>query len=255
MTSDKKEQSDIPCRHTFAAAVELFLSLAKEQATNGHVSIDGLDVIAQAIQNDPNVQKKYCDAQFERCATHMRQSIRNTPRVNVYGRIISQPFEHLLKQDQPVLASAQLANFFFAVQSILGRDKYESFMERSLRLMERISRDKGTTFTYEDLYGDEECWEIRWDSYVALASFFRKFNIRKDWYKRTLQSEPETPGIGIGPYPFSDFQFKTQMMCIFKDFTNLTDIERTKFEKRFKKAERKEFSTFLANIAAIEEEA
>jgi hypothetical protein len=88
---------------------------------------------------------------------------------------------------------------------------------------------------------------------MALAGFFRKFIVRKDWYKRVMQSDPETPGTGIGPYPFSDFQFKSQMMCIFSEFTNLSDDERKKFEKRFSKADRKEFSAFLANVASIEE--
>lgn len=255
MASDEKIDSDIPCRATFASAIQLFLQLAKDQAKDGQISVDGLDLVAQAIQDDPDIREKYCDAQFERCSAHMRMSIRNTPRVNVYGRIMSQPFEHMLNQDPPVIASAQLVSYFHAIQNILGRASYEKYMERSLRLMERISRDCGSQFTYEDLYKDEECWDIRWDSFMALAGFFRKFSIRKDWYNRILQSDPETPGIGIGPYPFSDYQFKIQMMCVFAAFTNLTDEERKKFEKRFSKTARKEFSTFLANVASIEEEA
>jgi hypothetical protein len=251
----KKTKSDIPCRHTFAAAIDLFLQLAKEQAKDGMVSVDGLDFVAQVIQDDPRVTEKYCDAQFERCSAHMRMSIRNTPRLNVYGRIISQPFEHLLSKKQPVLASAQLGNFFHAIEAILGRAKYETFMERSLHVMERITTARGSNFTHQDLYADKESWEIRWDSIIAMAGFFKKFQLRKDWYKRVMQSDPETPGIGIGPYPFSDFQFKSQMMCIFADFTNLTDDERQIFEKRYSKTDRQAFSTFLANVASIEEEA
>jgi len=255
MTANKKIDSDIPCRSTFAAAVDLFLQLAKEQAHDGKVSIDGLDVIAQAIQNDPEVREKYCSAQIEHCSAHMRMSILNVPRINVYGRIISQPFEHLLKQDQAVLSSAQLPNFFHAIEVILGRAEYEKFMERSLRLMDRVSGEKGNNFTYQDLYVDQKCWEIRWDSFMEIAGFFKKFDLRKDWYKRIMQSDPHTPGLGLGPYPFSDFQFKTQMMCIFSAFTNLSDDERALFEKKYSKTKRKEFSTFLANVASIEEEA
>ncbi|MDV7341552.1 hypothetical protein RYZ26_18245 [Terasakiella sp. A23] len=254
MVVKKKIESDIPCRHTFQSAVDLFLQLAKEQAQDGQVSVDTLDFVAQAIQSDPEVREKYCDAQIERCASHMRMSIRNAPRVNVYGRIISQPFEHLLKNDQPVMASAQLANFFHAIEVILGRAKYETFMERSLRLMENRSRDLGSKFTYMELYKDPECWNIRWDSFMALAGFFGKFTMRKDWYKRVMQSDPETPGTGMGPFPFSDFQFKSQMMCIFGDFTNFDDEEQALFEGRYSKKERKELSAFLANVASIEEE-
>lgn len=255
MTTKNKEQTDIPCRHTFAAAIELFLKLAKEQAQDGKISVDGLDFVAQVIQDDPEVTKKYCDAQFERCSAHMRMSIRNTPRLNVYGRIVSQPFEHLLNQKQPVLASVQLGNFFHAIEAILGRAKYESFMERSLRLMERITHEEGSNFTHQHLYNDKEAWEIRWDSLIALAGFFKKFQLRKDWYKRIMQSDPDTPGQGVGPYPFSDFQFKAQMMCVFSDFTNLSDVERAQFEKRYSKDDRKSFSTFLANVVSIEDEA
>lgn len=255
MVVKKKTETQISCRQTFAAGVDLFLQLAKEQAQDGQVSVATLDFVAQAIQSDPDVREKYCDAQIERCASQMRMSIRNTPRVNVYGRIISQPFEHLLKNDQPVMASAQLANFFHAVENILGRAKYESMMERSLRLMEQLSRELGSNFTYMELYKHPDCWSIRWDSFMALAGFFGKFVMRKDWYKRIMQSHPDSPGQGIGPYPFSDFQFKTQMMCIFGDFTNLDDEERSWFEKRYSEKERKELSAFLANVASIEEEA
>lgn len=254
MASDKKDQSDISCRATFASAVDLFLQLAKEQAHDGMLSVDALDLIAHAIEHDPNIREKYCAAQFERCSANMRMSIKNTPRVNIFGRVISQPFEHLLKQDQPVLAIAQLSLFFHAIENILGRAAYEKYMERSLRLMERVSAAKGNSFTYEDLYDEEECWEIRWDCFMAIASFFKKFITRKDWYKRIMQSDPETPGHGIGPYPFSDYQFKVQMMCIFGAFTNFEDIEREKFEKRYSKQDRKDFSAFLSNVASIEED-
>jgi len=255
MATIKKEKSDIPCRNTFAAAIDLFLKLAKEQARDGKISVDGLDLVAQVIQDDPAITEKYCDAQFERCSAHMRKSIRNTPRINVYGRIIAQPFEHLLNQNQPVLASAQLGNFFHAIEAILGRAKYETFMEISLRLMERVTLEKGSNFTHQCLYDDPESWEIRWDSLVAMATFFKKFQLRKEWYKRIMQSDPETPGQGTGPYPFSDFQFKSQMMCVFTDFTNLSDEELAFFEKRYSKAERKTFSSFLTNVVSIEEEA
>ncbi|NVJ90743.1 MAG: hypothetical protein HWE34_03745 [Methylocystaceae bacterium] len=250
----KTKETDLPCKHTFTSAIDLFLQLAKEQAENGQVSLATLDFVAQAIQTDPDVREKYCDAQFEKCAGHMRMSIRNAPRINVYGRIVSQPFEHLLKNEPPVMASAQLNNFFHAIEIILGRAKYESFMERSLRMMDRLSQEHGSSFRYAHLYDDSECWDIRWDSFMALAGFFSKFQMRKDWYKRVMQSDPETPGVGLGAYPFSDFQFKTQMMCIFSDFTNFDDTERAHFEERYTKRERKELSAFLANVAAIEEE-
>ncbi len=255
MASNDDVESDIPCRATFAAAVDLFLQLAKEQSIDGQVSVDGLDLVAQAIQSDPDIRHKYCDAQFERCSAHMRISINNVPRVNIFGRVISQPFEHLLKRDKPVIATAQLSNFFHAIEHILGRANYERFMERSLRLMERLTTEHGSRFTYEHLYVDEECWDIRWDCLMALAIFFGNFDVRKEWFKRVMQSDPNTPGTGMGPYPFSDFHFKTQMMCVFTDFTNLSDEERAKFEKRFTKKDRKAFSSFLANIASIQEEA
>jgi hypothetical protein len=255
MESKKNTGSDVTCRETFAAAVDLFLQLAKEQAQDGKLSLDGLDLIAQAIQNDPDIRHKYCQAHFERCSANMRKSIKNVPRVNIFGRIISQPFEHLLKQDQPVLATAQLSNYFHAIEHILGRANYERFMERSLRLMERLTTQEGSRFTYQHLYQDEECWEIRWDCIIALATFFTNFDVRKEWFKRVMQSDPDTPGTGIGSYLYSDFHFKSQMMCIFTDFTNLSEEEQGKFEKRFTKKERKAFSSFLANVASIEEEA
>ncbi len=254
MAERKTEESDIPCRQTYAAAVNLFLQLAKERAQNGVISVDTLDIVAHAIQNDPTVRKKYCDTQFERCAEYVRLSLQNTPRINVYGRIISEPFEHLFKKEPPLMASGQLVNFFHAIQAILGRAEYENLMERSLRLMEQVSRDRGNEFKYSDLYETETCWEIRWDSFVALADFFTKFNLRKEWYKRVMQSDPDTPGQGIGPYPFSEFQFKQQMMCIFDAFANLSDDEHDIFEKRYSKKQRKDFSTFLANVVSIEDE-
>jgi len=255
MAENNIGKSDIPCRQTYAAAVDLFLQLAKERAQNGVISIDTLDIVAHAIQNDPNVRKKYCDTQFERCSEYVRLSLQNTPRINVYGRIISEPFEHLFKKEPPLMASGQLVNFFHAIQAILGRAEYENLMERSLRLMEQVSRDRGNEFKYADLYETKTCWEIRWDSFVALADFFTKFEVRKEWYKRIMQSDPDTPGQGIGPYPFSEFQFKQQMMCIFDAFANLSDDEHSVFEKRYGKKQRKDFSTFLANVVSIEDEA
>ncbi len=255
MAQNKQSGSDLPCRQTFAAAVELFLQLAKEQAKGGQVSVDALDMVAQVIESDPDVRKKYCDEQFEKCSQYVRLSMQQTPRVNVFGRIIAQPFENLLNGSPPVMATGQLANFFYTVEAILGRASYETYMERSLRLMERVSHEKGNEFTYNDLYSHQQCWEIRWDTYVALAEFFTKFELRKDWYKRMMQSDPDTPGQGIGPYPFSDYQFKAQMMCVFRAFTNLTDEELKRFEHRFKEKERENMSRFLAHVASIEDEA
>ncbi|SCA58184.1 hypothetical protein MTBPR1_90031 [Candidatus Terasakiella magnetica] len=254
MADKKQEQTDIPCQQTFNSAVDLFLLLAKQQAHEGQVSLDALDFVAQAIQTDPAVREKYCDKQFERCSQQVRQSMQKTPRINVYGRIVSQPFETLLNRDPVVLATPQLTNFFHAIEALLGRAQYETLMETSLRLMERISQEKGNKFTYYDLYVDKECWNIRWDSFMALAGFFSKFNIRKDWYIRVMQSDPHTPGQGVGQYPFSDFQFKQQMMCIFKEFTNLSDDERKVFEKRYSEKQRNDLSKFLANVAAIDDE-
>jgi len=249
------ETSDIPCRQTFAAAVDLFLQLARERAKDDVISLDTLDAIAHAIQHDPSVRKKYCDSQFERCSEYVRLSLQNTPRINIYGRIISQPFEHLFKRDQPIIASAQLSNFFYAIEAILGRAEYETLMERSLRLMEHVSREAGNKFKYADLYDHPKCWDIRWDSFIALANFFSKFDMRKDWYKRMMQSDPDTPGQSIGPYPFSEYQFKQQMMCIFDAFANLSKDEHARFEKRYSKQQRKVFSAFLAHVVSIEDEA
>lgn len=253
-TDPQNDKTDLPCRHTFASAVDLFLQLAKERAENGHVSVASLDFVAQAIQSDPEVRRKYCDAHFENCATHMRNSVQMAPRINVYGRIIAQPFERLIKTSPTIIPSAQLANFFHAMENILGRAEYEGFMERSLRLMGELSYELGNSFSYEDLYAHPDCWDIRWDSQMAMAAFFQKFQIRKDWFKRIMQSNPETPGLGVGRFPYADFHFKAQMMCVFEDFTNLSDEERARFEQRYNKAQRKALSAFLANIAALEEE-
>ncbi|WP_135080365.1 hypothetical protein [Terasakiella sp. SH-1] len=252
MSDETEHHPDVPCRRTFNTAVELFLTLAKQQEYNGQVSLEALEAVSEALHHDPAVHEKYCDKLFERCSEQIRRSMQKTPRVNVYGRIVAQPFETLLNRDPVVIATAQLNNFFHAIEVILGRAKYEHLMEDSLRLMERISRDRGSKFTYYDLYISDECWEIRWDSFMALAGFFTKFNIRKDWFIRMMQSDTHNPGHGIGAYPFTDYQFKEMMMCIFREFTNLSDEQRVIFEKRYNQKERDDLSKFLANIAALE---
>lgn len=254
MASDRPSKTAPTCRHTFDSAIDLFLKLAKDQQHNGHLSYETLELIAKSIKTDPQIEDKYCSFLFQNCAAQMRMSLRSSPRVNVYGRIIAEPFEHLLKSDQPVIVNSQLANFFYAIEVILGRANYEKFMERSVQLMDKITKETGDTFTYEALYSHPKCWEIRWDSFMALAAFFSKFELRKDWYNRIMHSQPETPGTGQSPYPFSDFHFKSQMMCIFSAFTNFSDEDQKRFEERYSKTERKAFSAFLANVASIEED-
>lgn len=252
MSDVKARFQKVPCNETFDFAIDQLVDFARRDGKAANLSLARLEQLAEALKTDHAFKIKHCLPRFEQCAGQMRKSISKRPRLNILGRILAQPFEHLLKNDPPLMASGQLNNFFHAIETMLGHEAFDNMSERAVKLMEEVAQDKGDSFTYEDLYSQRECWEIQWDSYIVMAGFFSKFSLRKDWFIRFMQSDPNTPGQGRGAFEYNELQFKIQMMCLFDDFKNFSDQAREAFEKRYSKQERKNLSTFFANIAAIE---
>lgn len=183
------------CRNSAAVAVRAFLDLLEESSSEGVVTIDTARRIANAIMSAGGPLSTHyvraeaeCDAAFALIRVEKQ-------RVDLFGRLITQPFAHLLREERTGIERKHLPQFFAAVRMMLGEEIHDDLKARCVAVAEHHRTEEGPV-AWDAFYADPDAQTVLEHVLVTIARSFRRFEPRKDWFLIVMNSNPSTISLG-----------------------------------------------------------
>ena len=187
------------CRIIIGVAVRAFLSLAESAAEGGAVSLDELRHIARAVMGAEGALADCYNAHSAKCTAYFEMLACERKRINFFGRIITQPFCHLLDEHESGIERKNLPQFFAAVRMIVGEDHNLAYHDRSMAIANELRGDQ-PMLPWDDFYQDRRVLDILEEVQVAVARSFRHFEPRKDWFMVMMNTDPESVSLASNAF-------------------------------------------------------
>ena len=75
-----------------------------------------------------------------------------------------------------------LPGFFVALNLMLGSDIRESYQGKCRAIVKIARKQEGEEFDWDDIYQHEDARAIAFDALIDIASNFRDFAKRREWF-------------------------------------------------------------------------
>ncbi|MGE5545752.1 MAG: hypothetical protein ACM33T_02560 [Solirubrobacterales bacterium] len=169
------------CRDMVGVTIRAFVNLLQDAAIDDKVTMDGVRRIAQAILSAGGPLAVYYARTESMCAATFELAAIGNRRTDYLGRLITEPFAHLLDDPDSGIDRKHLAQFFAAIRMIVGDEAHADLQARATVIAESHRGDQGM-IDWDSFHDDPEIRAILEQVQVTVARSFRRFDGRKDWF-------------------------------------------------------------------------
>jgi hypothetical protein len=181
-------------------ALKTFLDVVEKTAgADGSVSMDQVRRIANAFMAAEGPLSAFyakteatCDVAFEMASIERK-------RVDYLGRLIAQPFAHLLDEAGSGIERKHLPQFFAAIRMMLG-DEVHSELRAKTKLIAETHRGIDGMIQWDDFHVDPRAQTVLEKVLVTVARSFRRFEPRKDWFLIMMDSSPTSVSVSSNAF-------------------------------------------------------
>ncbi|MCR6628769.1 MAG: hypothetical protein NVV74_01170 [Magnetospirillum sp.] len=182
-------------------------------------------------------------------------------RQNAFGRLMVHSLSELF--DKGILDREILPNVFSFFHLVLG-DEAETYGERCLDLVGELRDELGDEFTWDTFYADPRAKLVLWRTLVRIASSFKRWDVRKDWFMKLMQYTPSTVSLGqsafvvrehehgLEPRVFSNHHFCAFFQALFSPLTEMDKVDEKRFLDEFGTDPHHLIGQFLVHLAACD---
>lgn len=180
-------------------------------------------------------------------------------RTNPFGRLMIHPLGEWF--DSGALDRDILPNVFSFIHLVLGDDG-DKYAEQCQEILREVRVERGEDFTWDSFYRDRRAKLIQWHSLVRIATSFKRWDLRKDWFVKLMQYTPTTVSLGSSafmvkehdhhdePRVFGDRQFCQFFQALFRPLTEITAEDEELFRKEFGADPHHHIGEFLVHLTA-----
>lgn len=183
------------CRDVVGVAVRAFLGLLEEACEGGSVPIETARRIGNAVAGAGGPLADLYARAEQGCSTRFTMLRIESQRTDIFGRLVAEPFAHLLDDKANGIERKHLGQFFAALRMILGEDVHETMKARCAIIVAECRGPDGMT-DWPAYFADPEARSILEQVLVTIARSFRRFEPRKDWFLIVMNSTPSSVSLG-----------------------------------------------------------
>ncbi len=230
-----------------------------EAACGGQpLSLDLLRAIVAQLKDAPEFEDFYARTYNEIRAIFEAFSIEQK-RQNVFGRLIIHPLSVML--DQGILSRQILPNIFSFIHLVIG-DEAEVYASRCQDIVKILRDEFQEDFTWETFYHTEEAKRMLWSTLVRIATSFKRWDLRKDWFMKLMQYTPSTVSLSTNafvvrergvspdePRAFSEREFYLFFHALFSPLVGMPPEDEALFQKIFGMSSAKMTGPFMTRLA------
>ena len=223
--------------------LESIMVAVGQEARGGTVSKTQLAEIFERFMASPDYLPFYDDA-YQDLAAEVPGSTVDCRRVDAFGRLLVQPLIGLFESE--AFEREILPNFFSFLHLVLGDDE-DRFGEECRAIVDQIRQDAKDRFAWDMYYQDPRSIRIYWRVLVRIASLFRRWDLRKEWFLKLMQYTPSTASLGpmafqvrepgahnaAAPMVFGEAEFRRLFAALFDGFARMTAAEHAAFRDEF----------------------
>jgi len=165
-------------------------------------------------------------------------------RTDPFGRLMVQPLIGLFEGD--AFEREILPNLFSFFHLVLGDDEGH-FSDECRGIVDQIKAETSDKFTWDLYYRDDRAQRVFWRVLVRIASLFKRWDLRKEWFLKLMQYTPSTSSVGpmafqihapgahdaSAPMVFGEDEFKRLFHALFDPIARLTPLQLAAFRKEF----------------------
>lgn len=172
---------------------DVIMTLAREKARDGVVSIHDLERISSLIAGGSMVLDAAYIHQEESCRKHHQMPRGNVgARANPFHRLMVRPFEHLLAGEDQVLPRDYLGNYF----DFLGHafDKRMAAFERHCRsIIQALMVVHGNNLTWDQFYADARTVKTLQGALKLLHAYMEDADGQRVWLACMMRPAADMP--------------------------------------------------------------
>ncbi|MBX9635345.1 MAG: hypothetical protein K2X44_10230 [Magnetospirillum sp.] len=247
-------------RKTTNVVLDALLQAAEQAYHNQSVGVNGLHDIVEGLKVSGQFDEFYRRAYREMMEVVEAEKLEQK-RQNAFGRLIIHPLSGLL--DDGTLDRDILPNIFSFIHLVLGDDA-ESYGERCQDLVRTIREDLIDDFTWDAFYHDPAAKIIQWHTLTRIATSFKRWDLRKDWFIKLMQYTPSTVSLGQSafvvrehdhadePRVFGNHEFCAFFQALFLPLTDMDKDDEAAFRKEFGSDPHHLIGQFLVHLASCQ---
>ena len=176
--------------------LEALQSALAGQARNGAISMSAMDAVLAQFMESGEFAPYYRQA-FETLAARLSPVAVEDRRANALGRLLIHPLSP--KFADGTLDRQNLFNLFQAFRLILG-DEEEQLGAQCMAITGELRERRGVSFIWDDFYRDAGAVRVGWTVLAKIATAFKRWDVRKDWFLKLMQYQRNT--VSLGPMAF-----------------------------------------------------
>jgi hypothetical protein len=262
--TEKRSEGGRRCRTLVGSALKTFLDVVERTAKDdGTVAMDQVRRIATAFMAAEGPLTAFYARSESTCEAAFEMASIERKRVDYLGRLIANPFSHLLDVPGSGIERKHLPQFFAAVRMMMG-DEMHSELKARTKLIAETHRGGDGLIAWDDFHTDPRCLVVLERVLVTIARSFRRFEPRKDWFLIMMDSTPTSVSVASNAFvprkpedkalrQFSDRQMVHLFESLFESVhpTNFDESRRAAFVERFGSEPQVIFGPFFVELKAL----
>ena len=190
--------SAVRCHALTVIVTDLVLTLVRERAVDGKVSLDDIDRICDLMRRGTIPLDQALKAHEESCRKHLLQPKGNVgARSNPFQRLMVRPFEQLLVGDPPALARPYLANYFDYLGHAFGK-RLDHFERHCRGIVQALLVIHGNNLTWDHFYADPRTVKTLEAALKLMTHSLHTPEGQRTWYACMARPVGEHPTLPAG---------------------------------------------------------
>jgi hypothetical protein len=184
-------------------------------------------------------------------------------RQNAFGRLMVHPLSELLAKG--ILDRDILPNVFSFFHLVLGDDA-EAYGERCQEIVRELRDETAGEFSWDGFYTDPRAKVVMWHTLTRIATSFKRWDVRKDWFMKLMQYTPSTVSLGQSafvvrehthdnhdePHVFTNHHFCAFFQALFTPLTDMDKADEQRFREEFGTDPHHLIGQFLIHLTSCE---
>jgi hypothetical protein len=245
-------------RKTTNVVLDALLHAAERAYHNHPMGMNALHDIVEGLKISGQFDEFYRRAYHELVELVEAEKVEQK-RQNAFGRLIVHPLSTLLETGG--LDRGLLPNVFSFIHLVLGDDA-DLYGERCHDIVRGLREELNEDFTWDVFYAEPQAKIILWHTLTRIATSFKRWDLRKDWFIKLMQYTPTSVSLGSSafvmreidhseePRLFGEHEFCVFFTALFHPLTEMDKADEDLFRKEFGADPHHLIGPFLVHLAA-----
>jgi hypothetical protein len=235
--------------------LDAFVAALDQQYAGKPVSADELRRIARVVETSAALEPSI-NATYNRLKDEAAKEFMRNRRIQPFKRLVVHPLTELFESG--ALGRDILPNYFNFLHLVLG-DETEALARLTVTICKDEHHEDGVD--WDHFYEDERAKYVLWTCLVRIASSFRKFDSRREWFINLMQNRQHATSIAANafvplpvdnepeePHPFGPEHFNLMFAALFGPLRKFSIEDEAHFAEAMQMSPAQAFGEMWSNL-------